>query len=290
MTPTLFLFFIIVTATANVLDDGDTAALDDEIVDIPLDMSEQLAPITPVNQTVAGVTVEFTKEVKMNTSEQNESITLRSTQLPNIEILIPDQTTISGPDEWDGRLVPPVPIVGGGIVPSGFLIPTGAILVGSANAVLIFDNPATLILNGTIGQTAYKSPNSDTWILISGCTGTFENPNNPPQPGECLISDGTNTKIITFHFTEFAGLPTPAPAESTSSGNSGGHGNTGVGSPRVFGSSGGGGGGGAYYPPGETKQSSFPFWFDSVTSWYKEGKISAIEFLNAYQWIVENLL
>jgi hypothetical protein len=167
-------------------------------------------------------------------------------------------------------------------------------LIGSPDSILVFDEAVTILLSGTTGQTAYKTPGSNNWILISGCTGTYANPDDPPVNGECSISNGIDTKILTFHFTEFSGLSsTPASTPSTttsesSSSSKGGSGKTGVGSPRVFGSSGGSSSG--YGGPSQTGPIAFPSWFDNVSDWYREGKISAKEFLWAYQWIVENVL
>lgn len=280
-------------ATANLLPPGETAIANDEVVldnDSTYDVSENVITVEETTETIGGQEVELTQEVKFKTSD-GDPLLITNTALPTAIIAIPDETKISGPSSWNGEITPPKSIPTSGTVAAGFQTPTTSIQMGSPDVILVFDDAVTILLTGTTGQTAYKTPGSNTWILISGCTGTYENPDNPPINGECSISNGIDTKILTFHFTEFTSLsvtPTSTPSTSSTGSSSGGHGNTGVGSPRVFGSS--GGGGGAYYPPGETKQSVFPSWFDYVTDWYKEGKISAIEFLKAYQWIVENLL
>lgn len=304
-TTPFFLFFLLLvisipsayavtTATAEMLPEGQVVIEDEVVLDnnTNLDVSDNVQAIPTETKSVGGQTVELKEGYKFNTSK-GEDVVLKNTALPSISVEIPDRTIVKAPESWNGIITPPKSITTKSTPISGFITPTSSIIVGSPDVVLVFDTAVTIILNGVSGTVAYKTPGGSQWIIISGCTGTFENPNNPSEPGECSISDGTNTKILTFHFTEFAGLSvTPTPTTTGSSGNSGGHGNTGVGSPRVFGSSGGSsGGGGEYYgPPGETKQSVFPSWFDNVTSWYKEGKISATEFLMAYQWIVENLL
>ncbi|MEX2033461.1 MAG: peptidoglycan-binding domain-containing protein, partial [Candidatus Colwellbacteria bacterium] len=63
------------------------------------------------------------------------------------------------------------------------------------------------------------------WVQITNtCSGDYVNPTAPTFPGECAISDGTNTKIVTYHFTTFGSLvatpaPTPTPAPSGGGGS-----------------------------------------------------------------------
>ncbi len=223
----------------------------------------------------------------------SDVVTLINTALPTARVEIPDRAIVKAPDTWDKQITPPKTDSVTGTVPTNFLTPTTAILVGSPDVILVFDKAVTIILTGTTGQTAYKIPGATEWILISGCTGTFDNPDDPPVNGECSISNDTDTKILTYHFTHFTGLSTPAPStpSTPSTGGSGGHGNVGVGSPRIFGpgSSGGGSSGGGDYTPTQRGQTVFPAWFDNVKDWYRQGDISALEFLQAYQWIINNL-
>src|SRR5205807_793643 len=81
-------------------------------------------------------------------------------------------------------------------------------------------------------------------------------PTAPAFHGECAISNGTDTKIVTYHFTDWAQLsanpsspPAPAPTDTpptapTSGGTNNGGGNA---------PSGGGGGGGAAPAPKQTE-------------------------------------
>ncbi len=291
-----FLLIPLLIASANLIEDDEVVFQDDEIVldnDSTLDLSSDLETVTETTETIGGQEVDLNKEVTIVSSQAGGEVILRNTELTTVRAEIPDGTKVSGPTAWNGEITPPKQVSTSGSVTGNFLTPTSSILVGSPDVILVFDESVTILLSGVTGQTAYKTPGSNNWILISGCTGTYEAPNDPPANGECSISNGADTKIITFHFTEFTGLSTPPATEtSTTSSSSGGHGNTGVGSPRVFGpsSSGSSGGSGGYYGPIERQQSVFPTWFDDVTDWYREGKISATEFLNAYQWIIENVL
>lgn len=279
-----------VTFSANLLPPGNKTVPNDEVV---LDSTETLDVSSGViekvedeTSTVGGQIVELTQQVQFNTNDEPD-VTLVNTDLPTITVKIPDKATLSAPATWNKEVQPPRSVVTSGATVTGnFLTPTSAISIGSPDVVLVFDKAVTIILEDTTGTTAYKIPGGTEWIIISGCTGTFENPDNPAEPDECSISDGVNTKIVTYHFTEFTGLSS---TPSTSSTSSSGSGKTGVGSPRVFGP-GSSSSGGGYNPPGETRQTVFPVWFDDTTQWYREGKISALEFLNAYQWIIKNIM
>lgn len=82
--------------------------------------------------------------------------------------------------------------------------------------MLLFDKPVVLTLPGVTGPVGYKPAGSNTWVMITQqAGGTYNNPTAPLFPGEAYITNGTDTKIITWHFTSFAGLV----ARSTSSGD-----------------------------------------------------------------------
>lgn len=307
----LFFFFLLITivlipisdvyadtvATANLLPPGETAIANNEAVLAPdetLDLSENVITVTETTETIGGIEVDLTQKVKFKTSD-GSALTISNTALTSVIVGIPDESTVSAPTTWNGKITPPKQISTSGTVSAGFQTPSTSILIGSPDVILVFDKAVTILLTGTTGQTAYKIPGSNTWILISTCTGTFAIPNDPPANGECSISNGVDTKILTFHFTEFAGLSatpasTPTPSTpSTSTGSSGGHGKTGVGSPRIYGSSGGSSGGGVIVQ-GDGGKGTIPAWFDNVMDWYRMGEITPLEFLNAYDWIIRNIV
>lgn len=295
----LFLLLVILLPTAYgatsmgtvvVLEEGQIGGNnEDEVIldnNSTFDVSASVKTVDETTESIGGVEVDLTKEVEF-IATAGDTVKLINTALPTVTVEIPDETVVSGPTNWDNTITPPKSISTTGTITGNFLTPTSAILVGSPDVILIFDSPVTLLLTGVTSTTAYKTPGSTAWIIISGCTGTYDAPNNPPANGECSISNGIDTKILTFHFTEFTGLSTPAPSTTApTSSSSGGHGNTGVGSPRVFGGS---SGGGTYYPPSQSGK-AVPAWFDNVKHWYKEGHISATEFLNCYNWIASNIL
>ena len=254
--------------------------------DIPLNLSS-LNSTAQVNstQTIGTLTVDLTQEVTF-VSFNNNVITLENSELSTVSIEIPDQTTISAPQNWDKTILPPVEITTTGIIPSGFQTPDSVIQVGSTNVVLIFDNPVTIILEGVTGQTAYKLPGENTWHLIDGCGGLYTTPTDPDFPKECSISFGGNTKIVTYHFTEFGGFEetpvetTSPPAESSTTNNS-------PGGDRV-GSSGSSSIPGQILVP-EEKDVKLPEWFRLVVLWWAEGEITEEEMNNALNWLIANI-
>ena len=243
-----------VTAAATLLPPGETNIPNDKIIldnDSTLNLNQTVIDVVEFTETIGTIPVDLTQEVKFIANVPGEPITMQNTQLTTILVEIPDQTTISGPDNWDNTIAPPKIVSTGGTVQSGFQTPTSSIQIGSPDVVLVFDSAVTITFDNTVGQMAYKLPNTDNWVLISTCTGTFANPNAPPSPGECSINDGTKTKILTFHFTEFAGLsttPSSPPSTPPSVGSGGAGGGGGGGKSGGGGGGSAGGGGGAFSP------------------------------------------
>lgn len=99
--------------------------------------------------------------------------------------------------------------------------------------MLLLSQPADIILAGVTGTVGYKPAGSSTWTQITNvCGGTYAAPSDPTFPGECYISDGTNTKIVTYHFTVFGSLnANPAPSGVGGGAGVGGAGAGGSGGP-----------------------------------------------------------
>ncbi len=169
-----------------------------------------------VAQVVGGQSVVIEKAVTLSSSgSSTQPITLTNSAVSNVSVSIPNTTTILAASGWDGTIAPPKTVTSTGSAPSGFSVGTTAISVGSADSVLIFDKPVTLTLSGTTGEVGYKSAGSNQWVKIdTTCTGTYANPTGAVFPGECKITDGTNTKILTYHFTTFGSLSVVAASVS----------------------------------------------------------------------------
>jgi uncharacterized membrane protein YgcG len=282
------------TMQAYLLAPGEESFTNDEIV-LTNDETLDLDPITvfETTETIGGQEVELTQEVKI-VADDSTFVSLRNTALTNVIVAIPDNTIVKAPAAWNGEITPPKSISTSGSVAAGFQTPSTSIQVGSPDVILVFDKAVTILLTGTTGQTAYKTPGANTWISISSCSGTYAAPADPAANGECSISNGVDTKIVAFHFTEFAGLSaTPAPsapaaASTSTSGNSGGHGRTGVGPSSSGGSSGSSGYSGpglVYDIPEKPIIPGLPKWFNSVIIWQQQGLISTDEMLQAWKWL-----
>ena len=183
-------------------------------------------------------------EVTLQSGVEGEDVVLTNADLDTVTVNIPDGTLIQGPDGWDGIIEPPTEgTPSGGNAPAGFSVGSVVISVGSPDGTLVFDEAVTILLEGVTGTVGYRPAGSDTWQTISACSGgTYDAPTLPTAPGECSINNGTDTKIVTYHFTSFGGMnPNPAPAAVASSGGNG----------APVGSLGGGGGGtGGSFIPG----------------------------------------
>ncbi len=293
-----------VTLSAILLEEGQTGGNgDNEIIldnTSTLDVSGTVQTVTETTTIIDDVTVNLTLEIQFVSVVQNDPIQLINTDLPTVSVEIPDNTVLSAPAEWDQTIFPPTEVSTSGTVSSGFKTPTTSIQVGSPDVVLVFDTAVTIILEGTTGQTAYKLSGTDNWVLIDTCLGTYDSPTDPGS-GECSITDGTDTKILTYHFTEFAELeeeeeetveePVDEIVEDTTT-SSGGSGRTGVG-PHGTGSSFSGtilDDTFFFVEPGAQNFYKFPTWFKNVITWKSQGLINDTEYTEAYQWMIKNAI
>ena len=169
------------------------------------------------------------KAVKLKSGNSGKPTIITNADLSSVSVSIPDNTTILASDEWDGTIQPPKLTASSGNAPTGFTVGDTIIDVGSPDIVLLFDNPVDVLLLGVTGNVGYKPAGSTNWIPITEqCGGSFTVPDAPSAfPGECFISNGSDTKIVTYHFTEFGELDSIPPstesssAKSSSSGGSG---------------------------------------------------------------------
>jgi hypothetical protein len=149
-------------------------------------------------------------------------LTLTNSALNNASLVISDNTTVLASSSWDGTIAPPKSVSGSGSAPSGFSIGSTVVEVGSSAGVLLFDKPVAVVLAGVTGPVAYRPSGSTNWSQITNtCSGTYASPAAPAFPGECAISNGTDTKIYTYHLTSFASLAVVVPTPATGGGGGG---------------------------------------------------------------------
>ena len=170
-------------------------------------------------QNIGGQAVLVEKAVKL---ESTGDILFTNDDLSDVGVSIPNNTTVLASSDWNGQISPPKEGLGDGNAPSGFSVGGTVIEVGAPGMVLLFDKAITILLAGVTGSVGYRAGGSDDWVEISNqCGGSYEAPDSPTFPGECYISDGKDTKILTYHFTSFATLdkvspaPTPTPTPTS---------------------------------------------------------------------------
>jgi len=160
-----------------------------------------------VPQSVGGQTMTVNKAVVLESGVDDQPFTLSNSDLTSVSVSIPDTTTVLAPSGWDGKIAPPKTGSSSGSAPSGFSVGNTVIEVGSSSGILLFDKPVSIVLSGVTGNVGYKPSGSSTWVQITTvCGGTYASPSAPTFPNECYISNGTDTKIYTYHFTSFASL------------------------------------------------------------------------------------
>ena len=171
-------------------------------------------------QIIGDKLVIVSKAVRLNSGPSGSLITLSNKNLSTVKLSIVSGTTVLGESSWNGKVNPPSTITTAGTAPSGFTLGNFAIELGYPEGILLFDQPVTILLSGINGPQGYKPSGSNAWVKMANCLGTFDSPIKPVFPGECVISNGADTKIYTYHLTSFANLqeippvspaPTPTP-------------------------------------------------------------------------------
>lgn len=181
---------------------------------------------------VGGQTMSVGKAVGIQSGVSGEPVVLSNQDFSSANVSIPDGATVLAPSGWDGTIAPPKAVSRSGEPPVGFSVGGTIFEVGSSAGVLLFDKPVSVVLSGVTGAVGYKSVGSTVWVQIAnGCGSTYDAPSAPTFPGECAISNGTDTKIHTYHFTSFASLESGQSTVVSLRGN----GPAGVGAPSVAG-------------------------------------------------------
>jgi hypothetical protein len=152
-------------------------------------------------------TVEIQKAVRLESGIDGSPITLTNSELENLFLTIPDGTALLMPAGWDGTVRVPQLVANTTAGPSGYTVGDNVYEMGNPDAIILFDRPVVIEIKGTSKPMAYKLSGSDTWLQITQeAEGTYDHPTAPEFPGEAYISNGTDTKIITWHLTAFADL------------------------------------------------------------------------------------
>lgn len=194
--------------------DAPTFAIPDEVGDVVLYAEVDRAVLTDLAQAVTIYVYEgaVNPNVDVNAFINSES---KAGTLPEITIntdvasvFIPSGTVVTGPVDWDGIInLPTLGEPDGGKNPAGLIVGETVITLGSIKGALNFSKPVVITLLGVTGAVGYRPAGLGQWVEISNiCTGTYENPTGAPAGGACVISNDTDTKILTYHLTSFGNL------------------------------------------------------------------------------------
>ncbi|MBI5221904.1 MAG: hypothetical protein HY980_00170 [Candidatus Magasanikbacteria bacterium] len=184
-------------------------------------------------QIVGDYAITVAKAVRLLSGVADQPFTLTNTGVSSITVTLPDAVSVLAPSGWNGTIAPPQTVSASGVAPPGFSLGSTAVEVGSSASILLFDKPVALVLSGVTGSVGYKPAGSSNWTQITNtCGGSYASPSAPSFPGECSVSNGSDTKIYTYHFTTFGSLnavSASSPTPVSSGGNNGGGGGGGSG-------------------------------------------------------------
>ena len=196
-------------AGMTTLSDGEvTDAVYTSTTEGEADLPEDVTEVELTDDTVLDLSAGLVDDaVTLQSGVEGEDIVLTNADLSGFSASIPDGTNIQGPSGWDGKITPPVSGTPSGNAPAGFNVGGTVISVGSSDGTLVFDKAVTILLAGVTGTVGYRPAGSNDWQTITNvCAEPYATPGDPPAGSECAISNGTDTKIVTFHFTSFGGL------------------------------------------------------------------------------------
>ena len=147
--------------------------------------------------------VQFTVEASGSNqvTQINNELTVVSQNANGMQVVFPQNTQITGPDDWNGTIKLPtvlnVPTVSP-IPPEGYTNTVESVIkIGLDGQNLSFNNPVTLIFPGMAGKEAGFVKNS-VFSLIQNC-----NPDGSFKANECKKNSGNDLVVLTNHFTEF---------------------------------------------------------------------------------------
>lgn len=162
---------------------------------------------TPKN--IGGKSILVGKAVKVSSGISGDPIRFINPNLPTVMVSVPDDTVALASSGWNGTVTTPkTGVTSGDTAPVGYSIGT-AVDIGSNTEVLLFDKPVQVTLGGITGSVGYKPSGSTVWTQITNtCSGTYDAPtlSSASFPGECSITNGPDTKILSYHLTTFGSL------------------------------------------------------------------------------------
>lgn len=136
--------------------------------------------------------------VTIDSGIEGEMVVISSDQ--NLQVSIPDDTTIQADINWDGRIYPPTDA--SNITELNHYDVQAAISVGSPDYALLTDKPVKVVLPADVGTPFYSPDGGTTWVEIKNlCADIYGT--GLTYPNECYFRTTGQTIIWTYHMTLF---------------------------------------------------------------------------------------
>lgn len=180
-------------------------------------------PNQAVTVTVASGTTNPTIDVSAFITDGTGVLPQITIESDNASVVIPDNTTVTGPSDWNGVIAAPTVTTITLPETSGETKTLStAIEIGFADAKLSFDKAVRILLPGQAGKrTGYSRPGTAFTEITSTCSADSQAAGDAlGVDGDCKIdaSNGLDLVLWTKHFTKFATYT----QSTNSTGNGGG--------------------------------------------------------------------
>lgn len=144
-----------------------------------------------------------------NEAQINNDLTISAQNANQMQVVFPQDTTITGPAGWSGQLMLPK-VISATATPEAednhintidYTIKVGL----DDGQSLSFSKPVKLIFPGKTGKLVGFVSGGNFSEIIKPCSD-FGDPNNPALPAnsECKFDNGSDLFVFTNHFTEFS--------------------------------------------------------------------------------------
>jgi len=130
-----------------------------------------------------------------------------STSAGNVTLIIPANTTLSGPDSWNTKIN--FLATGASVLPDGGpqnlpVIHVASVEVGALDIPLSLNRAARIIFAGQAGKSVGWSRNGSFNHIDTVCLGDTQAINNSlPSDGDCYINSGADLVVWSKHFSTF---------------------------------------------------------------------------------------
>lgn len=152
---------------------------------------------------VASPEVQFTVETSgaNKVTQINNELTVVSQNASGMQVVFPQDTQITGPNNWNGTIKLPTVLNAPTVSPTtteGYISTINSVIeIGLGDENISFNNPVTLRFPGMANKEAGFVKNN-AFSPIQNC-----NPDGSFKANECKKNSGNDLVVLTNHFTEF---------------------------------------------------------------------------------------